>query len=553
MKFAATPTPFLRVAALLVFLTAALPVTAQQEPAGHPAWQRVESLRSELAALPKVDAAAVDEDAVAALERRLRLERELREELGKLVDAAAAGNVDQAALIAALKDQAALMRREIDALGKRIDTLRAERDGAAPEAMLDYEYRLRDMHATLSGLLEDLLDNAARLTRLGAESSTREAALDELLKSRAASLSGRLELAAERVSVMRTRRKAANDEQKAALDVQLTALEERQDRLKESLAVVVDLMDQRGLDTAGLKELLFRASGEISGDLLNSDVLLGLAGAWLEEARTALIDNGPGWLFKLLVFVVLVLLARYAARLSAGVTRRAVSAPHLAFSQLLQDFFVKVASGLVLGIGLLIALSQIGIELAPLLAGLGVAGFIIGFALQDSLSNFASGLMILVYRPFDIGDVVEAGGVSGTVRHMSLVSTTIKTFDNQRLVVPNNRIWGDVIRNVNAEPTRRVDLSFGIGYGDDIDHAQRVLEEIVSSHELVLAEPAPSVKLHALGESSVDFLVRPWVKTPDYWTVYWDVTKAVKTRFDAEGISIPFPQRDVHLYRADDA
>jgi len=553
MKFAATPTPFLRFAALLLLVTAALPVTAQQEPAGHPAWQRVEALRSELAGLGRIDAAAADEDAVAALDRRLRLERELREELGKLVDAAAAADVDQATLIAALEDQATLMRREIDALGKRIDTLRAERDAAAPDAVLDYEYRLRDMHETLSGLLEDLLDNAARLARLGVENSAREAAIDALLQSRATRLAGRLELAADRVDGVRARRKTANDDQKAALDVQLTALEERRDRLKESLAVVVDLMDRRELDTAGLKELLFRTSGELSGDLLDGDVLLGLAGAWLDEARAALIENGPGWLFKLVVFIALVLLARYVARLTAGVTRRAVSAPHLAFSQLLQDFFVKVASGLVLGIGLLIALSQIGIELAPLLAGLGVAGFIIGFALQDSLSNFASGLMILVYRPFDIGDVVEAGGVSGTVRHMSLVSTTINTFDNQKLVVPNNRIWGDVIRNVNAEPTRRVDLSFGIGYGDDIGHAQRVLEEIVASHELVLDDPAPSVKLHALGESSVDFLVRPWVKTPDYWTVYWDVTKAVKARFDAEGISIPFPQRDVHLYRAEDA
>ncbi len=552
MTIAPHPTTLLRFTLLVALLASPLHALAEQEPAGHPAWQRVEALRGELAGLGAMDTEAADEDAIAALGRRLRLERELREELGKLVDAADTAGVDPAQLVTALEQQARLIRREIDALTKRIDTLREERDAAAPEAMLDFEYRLRDVHATLSGLLEDLLENAARLSRLGADGAARDAAIDELLESRAARLAGRLELAADRVSSVRTRRKAATDDQKAALDLQLTALEERRDRLKESLAVVVDLMDRRNLDTADLKELLFRASGELSGDLLDSDVLLGLAGAWLDEARAALVENGPGWLFKLVVFVVLVLLARYAARLTAGVTRRAVSAPHLAFSQLLQDFFVKLASGLVLGIGLLIALSQIGIELAPLLAGLGVAGFIIGFALQDSLSNFASGLMILVYRPFDIGDVVEAGGVSGTVRQMSLVSTTINTFDNQKLVVPNNRIWGDVIRNVNAEPTRRVDLSFGIGYGDDMGHAQRVLEEIVTSHELVLAEPAPSVKLHALGESSVDFLVRPWVKTPDYWTVYWDVTKAVKARFDAEGISIPFPQRDVHLYRAED-
>ena len=198
-------------------------------------------------------------------------------------------------------------------------------------------------------------------------------------------------------------------------------------------------------------------------------------------------------------------------------------------------------------IGVLIGLSQIGIALGPLLAGLGVAGFVIGFALQDTLSNFASGLMILSYRPFDVGDVVEAGGVSGTVSHMSLVNTTIMTFDNQTIIVPNNTIWGDVIKNVTAKRTRRIDFVFGIGYGDDIEKTEKVLHEICEAHELILKSPKTLVHLHQLGESSVDFIVRPWVKTMDYWTVYWDITREVKMRFDAENISIPYPQSDVHI------
>ena len=198
-------------------------------------------------------------------------------------------------------------------------------------------------------------------------------------------------------------------------------------------------------------------------------------------------------------------------------------------------------------LGLLVALSQLGIQLGPVLAGLGIAGFIVGFALQDTLSNFAAGMMILVYRPFDVGDAVEAGGVMGTVKAMNLVSTTITTWDNQKMVVPNSKIWGDVIRNITAEPHRRVDMVFGIAYADDIDHTERVLCDIVKRNELVLAEPEPVVRLHTLGESSVDFVVRPWARTSDYWTVYWDITRAVKKRFDEEGISIPFPQRDVHL------
>ena len=200
-------------------------------------------------------------------------------------------------------------------------------------------------------------------------------------------------------------------------------------------------------------------------------------------------------------------------------------------------------------LGILIALSQLGIQLAPLLAGFGIVGFIMGFALQDTLSNFASGVMVLVYRPFDVGDIIEAGGVMGKVSEMSLVSTTILTFDNQKLVVPNNKIWGDVIRNVTAQRVRRVDMTFGIGYSDDISHAERILTDIVVSHEHVLKDPEPVIKLHNLGDSSVDFVVRPWVKTENYWNVYWDITRRVKEGFDEEGISIPFPQRDVHLHQ----
>ena len=157
--------------------------------------------------------------------------------------------------------------------------------------------------------------------------------------------------------------------------------------------------------------------------------------------------------------------------------------------------------------------------------------------------------MILFYRPFDVGDVVEvAAGVFGTVNNMSLVNTTILTFDNQTLVVPNNSIWQNVIKNVTAQRTRRIDLVFGIGYSDEIPKAEKILSEIVKGHSAVLKDPEPVVRLHELGESSVNFIVRPWVKTEDYWPVYWDITREVKMRFDAEGVSIPFPQRDVHLF-----
>jgi small conductance mechanosensitive channel len=210
---------------------------------------------------------------------------------------------------------------------------------------------------------------------------------------------------------------------------------------------------------------------------------------------------------------------------------------------------VSLASGLVLIIGFLIALSQLGVEIGPMLTGLGIAGFVLGFALQDTLANFASGIMILAYRPFDVEDLIEcAGGVFGKVSQMSLVSTTILTIDNQTLIVPNGKIWGDVITNVTAQRVRRVDLVFGIGYADDIPKTEKVLTSILEEHPKVLDDPEFVIKVFELGDSSVNFIVRPWVATDDYWDVHWDVTREVKMAFDREGISIPFPQRDVHFY-----
>jgi small conductance mechanosensitive channel len=200
-------------------------------------------------------------------------------------------------------------------------------------------------------------------------------------------------------------------------------------------------------------------------------------------------------------------------------------------------------------IGLIVALAALEVNIGPLLAAVGAAGFVVGFALQGTLSNFASGLLILAYRPFDVGHVIEAAGVSGIVDSVSLFSTHIRTFDNKVMIVPNNDIWGGTITNATASDTRRVDMTFGIGYKDDTGQAKTILETLLKDHELVLGDPAPVVKLHELADSSVNFVCRPWVKTADYWTVYWDITYAVKEQFDQQGISIPFPQRDVHVFQ----
>ena len=218
-------------------------------------------------------------------------------------------------------------------------------------------------------------------------------------------------------------------------------------------------------------------------------------------------------------------------------------------SALLKDFIVNITRKAVFIVGFVVALSMLEVNIGPLLAAIGAAGFIMGFALQGTLSNFAAGILILIYRPYDVGDLVEVGGMLGKVDAMTIVSTTLRKPDNQKVVIPNNMIWGDIITNITGTSKRRVDLVFGIGYSDDIAKAQKVLEEILANHEAILKDPAPVVKVHELADSSVNFVVRPWVETENYWDVYWDVTRSVKERFDAEGVSIPFPQQDVHLHQ----
>ncbi len=199
-------------------------------------------------------------------------------------------------------------------------------------------------------------------------------------------------------------------------------------------------------------------------------------------------------------------------------------------------------------VGILMALSILGVQIGPLMAALGAGGFIVGFALQDTLGNFASGLMIMVYRPFDVDDYIAVAGGEGTVKEMSLVSTTLLTVDNKVLIIPNKKAWSDTIVNFTGRDIRRVDLVFGIGYDDNVRHATDVLMEVAGEHKLVLDEPPVMVNVDELADSSVNLLCRPWVKTKDYWAVRWDLTRQVKERFDAEGISIPFPQRDVHMH-----
>jgi small conductance mechanosensitive channel len=311
-------------------------------------------------------------------------------------------------------------------------------------------------------------------------------------------------------------------------------------------------LEEAGGDAAPFRSAVSAALGEGAGpaqltDYLTVDGLLKLAETWGQKAYHFVIDQGPLLLWQAFVVVLLWSLFGVLARFVKKLVRRGLSSPRIKASSLVKDFIAGIASNAVVIVGLLVILNQLGLQVGPLLAGFGVAGFIAGFALQDVLSNFAAGVMILFYRPFDVGDFVRAGGEHGTVREMSLVSTTLTTPDNQRLIVPNKRIWGDTIQNVTANPTRRVDMLVSIDYADDIGKALAVLDRAVKAHPKVLPDPAPVIRVAALADSGIEIQVRPWCNSPDYWDVMGQLNRQIKEAFDQAGITIPFPQRVVHV------
>lgn len=257
-------------------------------------------------------------------------------------------------------------------------------------------------------------------------------------------------------------------------------------------------------------------------------------------------DGGLGVIIKAVMMIIAIWVLMFVARFLKRASKRGLDrVPNM--SRLLQTFVVNSVYWMTFIFGIVTLLGIFGVNVSPLFAVFGGLSFILGFALQDTLGNLASGLMIMILKPFDTGDFIQVGGTSGVVDEMSIVSTQMRTFDNQIIVIPNSKIWGDVITNVNASAERRVDLVFGIGYSDKADHAIDVLKELVNAHPMCLENPGPEVFVGELGDSSVNIFCRPWSKTEDYWRVYWDLTAQAKERFDEEGISFPFPQRDVHL------
>ena len=251
------------------------------------------------------------------------------------------------------------------------------------------------------------------------------------------------------------------------------------------------------------------------------------------------------WAINLALALAIFIVGRIVVRVLSGVLVKFLNKSGM--DEILVNFVASITRTILLLVVVIAALNQLGVDTTSLIALVGAAGLAVGLALQNSLQNFAAGVMLIIFRPFKAGDFVEVAGTAGVVEMIGIFSSTLRTGDNREMIIPNGAIYGGTITNYSARATRRVDMVFGVGYDDDLKKAKELLNQIISADDRVLAEPAPVIAVSELADSSVNFVVRPWVNSADYWAVLWDTTEKVKLEFDANGLSIPYPQMDVHL------
>ena len=264
---------------------------------------------------------------------------------------------------------------------------------------------------------------------------------------------------------------------------------------------------------------------------------------WLVITQEVAIEFGLNLLAAIVIFVI----GRWIAKAIARLVKRVMARKEV--DVMLINFISTMVYYALLAFVIIAALNRLGIQTASIIAVVGAAGLAIGLALQGSLSNFAAGVLMIFFRPFNTGDFIEGGGTMGTVREITLFTTTLLTPDNKVIIIPNAKLNGDNITNFNVLGQRRMDLVFGVSYDADTDKVKQIMAEEIQKESRFLQEPTPTIGLLELADSSVNFAVRPWVKADDYWNVFFEFQEQVKKRLDAEGISIPFPQRDVHLFQ----
>ena len=269
-----------------------------------------------------------------------------------------------------------------------------------------------------------------------------------------------------------------------------------------------------------------------------------------EDFWTRAYDVGAEFGLKLVAALAVFVIGRWVAKKLAGLIEKGMT--KAGTDQTLVGFVRNMAYIALLTFVIIAAVAQLGVQTTSFIAVIGAAGFAVGLALQGSLANFAAGVLVMIFRPFKAGDFVEAGGIAGIVESIQIFTTTLRTPDNKTIIVPNGQITSGEIVNYSTKDTRRVDMVFGVGYDDDLDKVKRVITEVIDADERILKDPPVTIGILELADSSVNFAVRPWVKSADYWGVHFDTHETIKKRFDQEGISIPYPQQDVHLHQVSD-
>jgi small conductance mechanosensitive channel len=254
------------------------------------------------------------------------------------------------------------------------------------------------------------------------------------------------------------------------------------------------------------------------------------------------------WGIKIIAAIAIFIIGRIIAKLLIKAIKKIMVKAGI--DETLRDFLGNIIQAVLMIVIVIAALEQLGIDTTSVLAVFAAAGLAVGLAFKDSLSNFAAGIMVILFKPFKLGDFIEAAGISGVVESIRIFNTVMRTGDNREITVPNAHIYSGIITNFSARDTRRIDLIIGIGYNDNINTAKNIIEELINNDKRILIEPTPTIMVSELGASSVDLAVRPWVNSADYWSVRADLLQMIKETFDAKGISIPYPQQEIHLIQS---
>jgi small conductance mechanosensitive channel len=515
---------------------------------------QMESILDSIASIEnKMKGKSAQEKAILAVQARRQFNsfNELQPELSRLLPEL----YDDGVPIGDLKDrfQTALKAimdyyvRSLTWWTAEINELRAKRETTDPKDLDDLENEISDARERLDKIFEVQTITLTSADSLGLDTREEWKNLEHALKERAETLVGRLQIAVKARSQIE---KSVKDEERAGTKgadlgtqkIRLEIAKRRVTGIARSLESTTDLLAKRGYDTAEYRQFAIKTTGEITKRILDPKVFVGLVKDGVEGLWEWFKDSAPNLFVKLVIIVIFAVVFRLAFQLVWWILRivRVVR-----LSRLMTGVVGGILNPVATILGILTGLWFVGVNPTTLLAGVGVLGVVVGLALQDTLANLAAGFFILVTQPFDVDDVVVGGGVLGTVRTMGLANTTIVTFDGRRLLVPNRKIWGEVIENRSAEYIRRVDITVKIGYDENVDNALEILRDVALSDDRVLESPEPLIFVSELADSWVEIAVRPWVRNKDWWPLLTDLPRLVRNRFAEEGIDIPIPRRDV--------